>query len=115
MSYKSRLLVTMVVGLFLTACASKNGGQVVDKSTTSSANTSAGSTTTIDPSLSNAFGTGLSLQELQNLGITGDPLNYKVVYFQYNSSAIDQRSRVIAEAHGRYLQLPMSEALVITI
>jgi len=107
MSYKSRLLVTMIVGLFLTACASNNGGEVVDQSVgTSSATTSSGNigATTIDPSLSNAFGTGLSLQELQNLGITGDPLNYKIVYFQYNSSAIDRRSRVIAEAHGRYLQ-----------
>jgi len=57
-----------------------------------------------DSSYNNAFGTGLSLQALSNLGIQGDPLQYKTIYFQYNSSTIDSRSRVIVSAHARYLQ-----------
>ena len=108
MKNKSRLLITILTGLFLTACASTDkGGVTIDSTpvtpTTSSDNGSSGGVK-VDPSLNNAFGTGLSLQQLKNLGITDNPLNYKVVYFQYNSSSMDQRSRVIASAHARHLQ-----------
>lgn len=105
MSYISRLFITALLGLFLTACASTSdegttGTTVTDNTPTSTSNTG----TAVDPSLNNAFGTGLSLQRLSDLGIQGDPLNYKTIYFQYNSSAIDSRSRVIVSAHARYLQ-----------
>jgi len=36
-------------------------------------------------------------------GINGDPLNYTVLYFEYNSSAIDERSKIIATRHAQHL------------
>ena len=52
----------------------------------------------------NAFGSGYSAEELlSRFGIEGDPLNYKVLYFEYNSSAIDERSKIIATRHAQYL------------
>lgn len=102
MNYKSRLLAAAFLGLFLTACAKPDA--VVETKPTVTVPTSTETTVAVDPSLNNAFGTGMSLEGLRNLGIAGDPLNYKTIYFQYNSSAIDQRSRVIVGAHARYLQ-----------
>lgn len=104
MSYISRLFITALLGLFLTACASTSDDGVSSEPVTNNTPTSTNTGVAVDPSLNNAFGTGLSLQDLSNLGIEGDPLNYKTVYFQYNSSAIDSRSRVIVSAHARYLQ-----------
>lgn len=107
MNYKSRLLLTMLLGVFLTACATKNPTEEITTSSTTTGNVTPARTNTgvnVDPRLSNAFGTGLSVQGLRSLGIEGDPLNYKTVYFQYNSSAIDSRSRIIVSAHARYLQ-----------
>ena len=49
----------------------------------------------------NAYGTGYSKEYLESLGIVGNPLNYKTVYFEYNSSQIDDRSRIIATAHAK--------------
>ena len=46
----------------------------------------------------------MSAAALQALGIYGDPRDEKVVYFEYNSSAIDTRSTVILGAHARYLR-----------
>ena len=103
MSYISRLFITALLGLLLTACTSTPDDGVSSEPVTNNTPTSTG-TGTVDPSLNNAFGTGLSLQDLSNLGIEGDPLNYKTVYFQYNSSAVDTRSTVIISAHARYLQ-----------
>jgi len=115
MSYKSRLLVVTLMGLFLTACASKNdsstGGTTATNtnantgtSTGTGSNTGVGSRNGAAASGANAYGTRFTAEELRRMGIEGDPLNYKVVYFQYNSSRIDQRSDVIVRAHARHLQ-----------
>lgn len=115
MNYKSRLLVVAVMGLFLTACASKNDSGSGDNSTTTTttgSGTGTGAGTNIGSgngngrvvSGANAYGSRFTAEQLRNMGIEGDPLNYKTVYFQYNSSRIDQRSDVIVRAHGRHLQ-----------
>ena len=94
MNRKIGLILTLSLALALSACAKKEkpvveappvdttSGQAVDN---------------------NAFGTGLSAEDLARLGIMGNPLNYKTLYFEYNSSAIDQRSEIIAAAHAREL------------
>lgn len=111
MSYNNRFLMTALFGLFLTACASKP--ETTDTTTTTTkADTSTSSTGTSRPTtgnvvssgVSNAFGTRFSAEQLRNMGIEGDPLNYKTVFFQYNSSAIDRRSDVIVRAHARHLR-----------
>lgn len=103
MNRKMKLLLLLVLGLTLTACASRSKDVV----TTGGTGTTAPSSTTGDNSnafnQANAFGTGLSSSELEALGIIGDPLNYKIVYFQYNSTTIDRRSDIIVKAHARHL------------
>jgi len=51
----------------------------------------------------NAWGTGYSKQFLASLGITKNPLEYKTLYFEYDSSRLDIRSEIIAAAHARDL------------
>ena len=110
MNFTNRLLITVLLGLFLSACGGNKGttGTTSENTSTTLPTSNTGTTgntgTVVDPNLSNAFNTGLSLQQLRGLGIEGDPLNYKTIYFNYNSSNIDQRSRVIVRAHARYLQ-----------
>jgi len=115
MSYKSRLLVVTLMGLFLTACASsKNQTGSGSDTTTANTGTSTGTGANngigsrngniVSGSGAGAYGTRFSAEELRRMGIEGDPLNYKTVYFQYNSSRIDRRSDVIVRAHGRFLQ-----------
>ena len=48
-------------------------------------------------------GIDLTADQLTDLGIDGDPRDEKVVYFEYNSTAIDRRSEVILLAHALYL------------
>ena len=112
MSYKSRLLVVTMMSMFLTACASKNSGPSNSSTTTPTSTTSTGNSTgtstgnvvsNANPG-GNAYGTRFTAEQLRSMGIEGDPLNYKTVYFQYNSSRIDKRSDVIVRAHARYLQ-----------
>ena len=105
MNYKSRLLAVTLMGLFLTACASKQES-VSDTSTptTTTAGTGTGVGSGNVVSSENAYGTRFTAEQLREMGIEGDPLNYKTVYFQYNSSRIDQRSDVIVQAHARYLK-----------
>ena len=100
MNSKSGLILTLCMALFLTACASKPKAPVaVDDGST---NTSVDS---YDPSTSNPWDIdGYSEDELRALGITENPLNYKVVYFEYNSSNVDERSRIIIGAHASNLQ-----------
>ena len=97
MNRKLHLTLMLGLTLFLSACASnkKDEGPVVE------------STDNIDRSAPaddrNPFGLtglGLTVSELEALGIVGNPLNYKTVYFQYNSSAIDRKSEVISRAHA---------------
>lgn len=95
MNRKLHLPLLLGLTLFISACASKPKESAVVDTTTNTGDTS----TQLEDN--NAWGTGLSESELAALGITGNPLNYKIVYFEYNSSAIDRRSEVIAQAHAR--------------
>lgn len=107
MNYKSRLLAVTLIGLFLTACASKKesvSGDSTPTTTTAGTGTGVGSGNVVSSGSANAYGTRFTAEQLRNMGIEGDPLNYKIVYFQYNSSRIDQRSDVIVQAHARYLK-----------
>jgi len=91
----TKLLLTVLLGIVLTACASKgnkDGGANIPSETAQ-----------VDPNSDNAYGTGYSKSYLEGLGIFGNPLDEKVVYFEYNRSAIDERSRIIVEAHARHL------------
>ena len=101
MNYKSRLASTMFVGLFLTACASTPEKVVNDTVVVNDGNVQTGQVTGVAPQT--VFGTAYTLDQLKGLGIVGDPLNYKTIYFQYNSSVMDEKSKVIASAHARYL------------
>ena len=87
MNRKLHISLLLILGLTLSACSNK---EVVVADTT-------------DTATDNAYGTGLSEAELRALGINGNPLDYKTVYFEYNSSGMDRRSTVIVDAHGRYL------------
>ncbi|MEO0367637.1 MAG: OmpA family protein [Pseudomonadota bacterium] len=87
MNRKFGLLITLAMALVLSACSSTKKDQGV---------------TDVAPVVdTNAYGTGLSVAELEALGIFGNPLDYTVLYFAYNSSAMDQKSDVIARAHAR--------------
>ena len=93
-----KLLITLLLSLVLTACAGNKKKGPGD----AGAGSGGGDTSTgISDSDANAYGTGYSAEELRRLGIDGDPLQYKIVYFQYNSSLVDERSRIIIGAHAR--------------
>ncbi len=91
------LLLTIAFSLALSACASSK--KVEPDTDTTTGDPSA----PIDTSSATLYGTGLTKDELVGLGIYGDPLDEKVMYFEYNSSVIDRRSEVIASAHAREL------------
>ena len=96
MNRKLGLIMTVLMGLVLTACASKPEAvvEVVKAPVVTE-------TPQVD---NNAFDSGYSVSDLTSqFGISGDPLNYKVLYFKYNSSAIDERSRIIAVRHAQHL------------
>lgn len=97
MKRNTGLLLTLLLSLVLTAC----GGNKKDSGT--DVNTSDIPDQVNTGEDSNAFGTGYSKSYLESLGIFGDPLDEKVVYFEYNSSSMDERSRIIVEAHARFL------------
>jgi peptidoglycan-associated lipoprotein len=90
------LLLTVALSLALSACASS---KKTEDTATDTGDTSA-PIQTAEPTVGT---TGLTRQQLSDLGIYGDPLDEKVVYFEYNSSVIDRRSEVIASAHAREL------------
>ena len=98
MNRKLGLILTVLMGLVLTACASKTKpAPDVEPDTASTVTTAP----IID---NNAHNTGYSVADLASrFGIEGDPLDYKILYFKYNSSAIDERSRIIAKRHAEYL------------
>ena len=96
MKRNTSLLLTLLLSLALTAC----GGNKKDSGTE---NTSGNPDQVSTGDENNAFGTGYSKSYLEGLGIFGDPLDEKVVYFEYNSSSMDERSRIIVEAHARFL------------
>ena len=97
MNRKLGLATTILVALTLSACGPKKGpeNEKVDPVSVEP---------TVDPSTQPAYGTQYSVSELaERFGINGDPLQYTVLYFQYNSSAIDERSRIIATRHAQHL------------
>ena len=93
MNRKLQLALVVALGLALSACGAKKQQVVTSDPTPAAA-------PTVD---NNAHGTGYSQSALEALGIYGDPLQYKTVYFEYNSTAIDERSEIIALAHARAL------------
>ena len=99
--YRKLSLVLMVVlSLSLAACGKStpdggNNGNTLPTDTGSTLGDGEGS---------NAWGTGYSAEDLASrFGIMGNPLNYTTLYFEYNSSSLDERSRIIATAHARHL------------
>ncbi len=98
MNRKLGLMLTIVLSAVLAGCANKGA-------TPPPLDDNAGAVPTkqVDANANNAYGTGLSAADLQSLDIFGDPRNERVVYFKYNSTAIDRRSQVILAAHARYL------------
>ena len=92
MNRKLHISLLLILGLTLSACGKK---EVVVADT--------------DTATDNAYGTGLSEAQLRALGINGDPLDYKTVYFEYNSSSMDDRSKVIVKSHGRFLSRNSAE------
>ncbi len=97
-----KIIIILMLSLVLGACASSKKGSgsggAGDGSTSGNGDTS----TILDDDAPNAYGTRYSKRQLrENFGIEGNPLDYKIVYFQYNSSAVDERSRIIIGAHAR--------------
>lgn len=90
-----KLSLLVVVGLTLAACGSTK--------TKETEPTTRGVTVDESAPLAdrNYLGTGMTQSELEGLGIMGNPLDYTTLYFEYNSTAIDRRSEVIARAHAR--------------
>lgn len=98
MNRKLGLAMTVLVALALSACAPKEKPVVEEQVPTQEA------APQVDPSTLPAYGTPYTVSELASrFGINGDPLQYKVLYFEYNSSAIDERSTIIATRHAQYL------------
>jgi peptidoglycan-associated lipoprotein len=98
MNRKSGLILTVLVSLLMAACTPKKT-EIESEGTTTSLPTD-----TIDQNANNAYDTGYSAEALASqFGINGDPLNYKVLYFQYNSSNLEERSRIIAKRHAEFL------------
>ena len=93
MNRKLHLVGLVLLSLILSACAGskKDTGTVVPQEAAAPV---------VD---SNAYGTGYSADQLAALGIDGNPLDYTTIYFEYNSTAIDERSNIIASAHARNL------------
>ncbi|MBX2847846.1 MAG: OmpA family protein [Acidiferrobacterales bacterium] len=99
MNRKLSLVLVMALGLTLTACAGKK-----DQGTTGAgATTTAPTGTGIEDRNPYGLNLGYTVEELAQYGINGNPLNYKTLYFEYNSSSIDKRSEIIATAHARNL------------
>lgn len=96
MNRKIGLMLTILMSLVLTACAGTKDTATVDETPVTTAPVDAGPNYPYE-------GTALSAEDLLALGITGDPRDEKVVYFEYNSTAIDRRSQVILGAHAYYL------------
>ena len=98
MNRKSGMILMVLVSFLMAACTPKTNKPTSEESTTTQSNVGD------DAYANNAFDTGYSAQELASqFGINGDPLNYRVLYFQYNSSNLEERSRIIAKRHAQHL------------
>ena len=96
-----KIIIILLLSLVLTACATGKGSKSGDAGDGSGGSGTGDTSSGIADGSLNAFGTGYSTDQLRALGIEGNPLNYKIVYFQYNSIAVDERSRIIIGAHAR--------------
>jgi len=96
MNRKISLLLVVLMGLTLSACASKpTKTEPAQQETTNVSSNS---------ERKNVYGTRYTAEELSTrFGIDGNPLDYNVVYFEYNSSAVDERSDIILTAHANAL------------
>ena len=100
MNRKLGLVLTILISVTLSACGT-------GKKDAPTGNTTSGNTVTERAQPSGPVypytGIDLTAQELSGLGINGDPRDEKIVYFEYNSTAVDRRSKVILKAHALYL------------
>jgi len=78
---KKNWFVVALLALVLTACSSSKEEVAVESNPWGDS--------------ANAWGTGYSIDQLRALGIDKNPLEYTTVYFEYNSSQIDERSTII--------------------
>jgi len=95
MNRKLGLVLTILFSVVLSACAPKNEAPA-EPTVTKAPEAPKGPVYPYP-------GIDLTAGELAALGIDGDPRDEKVVYFEYNSTAIDRRSQVILKAHALYL------------
>ena len=96
MNRKSGLVLTLMLALVVSACAKKEDPAPTEQTPTT--------TPPVDTANQTVFGTPYTAQQLlDRFGIDGDPLNYTVLYFEYNSSVIDERSSIIATRHAQHL------------
>lgn len=93
MNRKIHLTLLVILGLTLSACASKDKELVVE-------DTGSNDTTSVVADAPAYPSSDLTKSQLEALDIYGDPADEKVMYFEYNSSQIDRRSEVIARAHA---------------
>lgn len=97
MNRKLGLVLTILFSLVLSACSAPKSDDVsITPTVTKAPDTPRGPVYPYS-------GIDLTASELAALGIYGDPRDEKVVYFQYNSTAVDRRSKVILTAHALYL------------
>jgi len=106
---KKNLFVVTLLSVFMVACAGKQ--KTEDSSASASASAASTSEAPLWGSDSDAWGSGYSIEQLRDLGIVKNPLEYKTVYFEYNSSAIDERSTIISAAHAKFLGERRSSAV----
>ena len=101
MNSKSGLILTLCMALFLTACGPKKTPEApVAVDDGADATNGLG----YDPETGNQWGIpGFTQGDLDRLGFTENPLNFRVVYFEYNSSSVNERSRAIIAAHAHSL------------
>jgi len=101
---RTSLFITLALALFISACAGTKKQEQVVESSGSDVNSSA----SLEQSSpwgddNNAWGTGYTIDQLRALGIDKNPLEYDTVYFEYDSSQIDERSQIIITAHSQFL------------
>ena len=110
---KTSLLITLAMALFITACAGTKKTEQVTESSGGSGNSSLTGNSPDYGDANNAWGTGYTLDQLRALGIDKNPLDYDTVYFEYNSSQIDERSQIIIGAHAKFLATQSGKNVVL--
>ena len=102
---KSRVLLLLVLGCLLSACASsgqKQEGATVEDRSMSAAGTTAGGTE--EGGGAKTYGAGEeSAGGFSELNKPGSLLNTRTIYFDYDSSQIKPEFDAVVEAHANYL------------